>query len=393
MSNFLGQKGEKYSRTDIQEILNVPPDRRGGDWSTGYTRYNNEFFLFVNVGNAGRTGHDYENQWEENHLVWFSKGGTSINNPQIQDLISGRYPVHVFSRSADRTPFIYAGKAKLLAVKDQSPVQVRWSFEKEHTSTKPRVDIAATLSEYGFHLDPPLVHTQRAVKGSLVVYIKQQSASFPLVIPPEWSERLADLIAVGGERPVNRLFYHNATMRSFPSRSHGGREPIKYGIDFGFANRRALSSFLQILTEDALPPVAGPTQQTVDPRTETEVTRACRLGQQKFREELISEYEQCPVTGIDMPELLRASHIKPWSLATNAERLDCNNGILLAIHVDVLFDKGLMTFKDDGEIVFSSRLSGPTLGTIRAGMFKRLTKLTPKRLSYLEYHREQVFRP
>jgi hypothetical protein len=52
------QVGEKYTRAEVQDALNVPEDRRGGDWDTGYTSYDGQIYVFCNVGTAGRTGHD-----------------------------------------------------------------------------------------------------------------------------------------------------------------------------------------------------------------------------------------------------------------------------------------------------------------------------------------------
>lgn len=81
-----------------------------------------------------------------------------------------------------------------------------------------------------------------------------------------------------------------------------------------------------------------------------------RVGQGKFRRDLIEVWGgevKCALTGIDLPELLIASHIKPWRASTDAERLDGCNGLLLAAHVDKLFDRYLLTFKSNsrGELV------------------------------------------
>jgi len=67
---------------------------------------------------------------------------------------------------------------------------------------------------------------------------------------------------------------------------------------------------------------------------------------------------RCAITGLDIPTLLCASHIKPWAeCRTDAERLDIFNGLLLAPHFDALFDKGFITVTDAGEIDISPRLS------------------------------------
>jgi predicted restriction endonuclease len=50
---------------------------------------------------------------------------------------------------------------------------------------------------------------------------------------------------------------------------------------------------------------------------------------------------------------LIASHIKPWRSANNQERIDGSNGLLLAPHVDLLFDRGLISFTDEGSLLVS----------------------------------------
>ncbi len=87
-----------------------------------------------------------------------------------------------------------------------------------------------------------------------------------------------------------------------------------------------------------------------DPTTAERLIHA-RVGQGLFRQNVLALYPQCPVTGVSMPELLRASHIKPWRDSSDEERLDPYNGLMLAPHVDVLFDKGYISFTDEGNII------------------------------------------
>lgn len=85
-----------------------------------------------------------------------------------------------------------------------------------------------------------------------------------------------------------------------------------------------------------------------DSGTEQATMVLARLGQGKFREGVIEAWkigEKCPLTKIDVRELLVASHIKPWSECNDVERLDPANGLLLATHVDKLFDKHLASFE------------------------------------------------
>ena len=66
---------------------------------------------------------------------------------------------------------------------------------------------------------------------------------------------------------------------------------------------------------------------------------------------------RCPVTGCEMLSILISSHILPWSECNDDERLDVENGILLSPDIDSLFDKHLISFTNDGELVLSNRIS------------------------------------
>src|SRR5690606_14202034 len=89
--------------------------------------------------------------------------------------------------------------------------------------------------------------------------------------------------------------------------------------------------------------------------TETLALVKQRIGQDLFRKALMEYWEgKCAVTGIAVPELLRASHAKPWAdCASDDERLNVYNGFLICAHLDALFDRGLMTFDNTGIAVFS----------------------------------------
>ncbi len=119
-----------------------------------------------------------------------------------------------------------------------------------------------------------------------------------------------------------------------------------------------------------------------------------RVGQELFREGLLRYWEgRCAVTGIPERDLLRGSHIKLWAdCTTEGERLDSNNGLLLVAHLDALFDKGFVTFRDDGLIVISSRLSEHTRALLNVHESMRVTRLTQSHCGYLDWHRTRVFR-
>ena len=128
---------------------------------------------------------------------------------------------------------------------------------------------------------------------------------------------------------------------------------------------------------------------------ETERTREVRqrVGQDVFREALMDLWQgRCAVTGLALPpQLLRASHSKPWAKATHHERLDPFNGLLLSIHLDAMFDTGLIAFSDEGVLLCSRHLDGPIQDhfSIAAGL--RLRSLSPGHMPYLSWHREHLF--
>ena len=117
----------------------------------------------------------------------------------------------------------------------------------------------------------------------------------------------------------------------------------------------------------------------------------CRGGQAQYRAALLRKWHGCcAVTGIAEPELLRASHIKPFNVCNSDERYDVDNGLILSAHVDAAFDKGLVTFDDCGKIQFAKKLSRETIKKMCfSGL--RLPRLNSKQKQYLSWHRENVF--
>lgn len=93
-------------------------------------------------------------------------------------------------------------------------------------------------------------------------------------------------------------------------------------------------------------------------RTETLRQQVARLGQGRFRSALEKRWNGCcPLTNISERALLRASHIVPWNRCEKeAERLSPDNGLLLSVLWDAAFDRGLVSFDDDGVVMFAARL-------------------------------------
>lgn len=128
--------------------------------------------------------------------------------------------------------------------------------------------------------------------------------------------------------------------------------------------------------------------------TEVERLVVQRVGQDLFRDGLLEYWDgHCAVTGLGVEELLRASHIKPWAdCATDAERLDVFNGLLLAPHLDAAFDRGFITVEDDGAVVVAQTVANEDRKVLGLEAPLRVMALAEGHRAYLAWHRERVFR-
>ena len=125
-------------------------------------------------------------------------------------------------------------------------------------------------------------------------------------------------------------------------------------------------------------------------RTEIETLIKARQGQGSFRQKLLKLYPSCPLTGLDIEPLLIASHIKPWSVCDDNERLCRFNGLMLAPNIDRLFDNGLITFDTDGTIKISPTIDSENQKRLGISPDMKL-KIRPESEKYFEYHRNHVF--
>lgn len=131
-----------------------------------------------------------------------------------------------------------------------------------------------------------------------------------------------------------------------------------------------------------------------DKGTEVERLVRQRVGQDVFRAALLDYWGgACAVTGLALPDVLRASHAKPWAdCASDEERLDVFNGFLLVAHLDALFDRGLITFDAGGGLVIAPRLTAEHRAALHLREAMRLRWVAPEHLPFLQWHRDHVFR-
>lgn len=260
-------------------------------------------------------------------------------------------------------------------------------------------EIVEALIERGFDEAHATSKVQLLRRGQLNLYVKRNTRRLPLIMHPSFDMCLADMRRIPGvqtDQPVT--FYVNSNLREFPvyAAEHRG-SPSRFGIDLSVTGD-AVDPLLDLLTDSL--DIDTPDGQIrrigsdEDPLTEREQVGLARVGQGAFRAALISHWNgACAVTGLDQLELLRASHIKPWKVASNQERLDAFNGLLLAPHLDALFDRGLITFGAGGELIFSSRLTSQNRR--RLGMVEgaAIGSLEDRHRPYLKHHQERVFLP
>lgn len=151
-------------------------------------------------------------------------------------------------------------------------------------------------------------------------------------------------------------------------------------------------------TIDSLLAVADFVQ--LPPGVDKEQKTKIRIGQEFFRKAVISSYEsQCCITGINEPQLLIASHIKPWAVSDESkERTDPRNGLCLNALHDKAFDKGLLTITTDYRILLSDKLAKAKMDeTTKLWLlsYNHKSIILPSRFSpareFIEYHNDVIF--
>jgi len=240
------------------------------------------------------------------------------------------------------------------------------------------------------------------------IYIKTPSGNTkahfvrnrPFVINPELKSELLSYLEICGVDINIEDYYHNSNLKGYPKRFNEGKTERQYGIDIGFESDTSLLSFLDLLLgKSSRKPSATPefdievARQEIDceRKTTKEALVEARLGQGKYRDDLLHLWKTCSVSDFSMKEFLRASHIKPWRDSNNTERLDKYNGLLLNPTLDIAFDRGFISFDDEGAIIVSERYADE-LSNMGIDHSLVLKTTFPQQLKYLSWHREHVLR-
>jgi hypothetical protein len=139
-------------------------------------------------------------------------------------------------------------------------------------------------------------------------------------------------------------------------------------------------------------PKPGSIESSDDAEGEREAIIKARIGQGRFRIDVIALWGSCAVTGCSVSKVLVASHIVPWALCTNnKEKLDPFNGLLLTPNLDKLFDLFLIAFDDAGTILLSKELGAKQIAILGVNEKSKLRFVRPAMKPYLRRHRE-IFR-
>jgi len=206
-------------------------------------------------------------------------------------------------------------------------------------------------------------------------------------------------------RLVNYASYDpQLKQRGISGMAHGGKKCGEYWSEFTGNRERLLFESERILAQREGTTIEKKYGQEIRdiPKGiigETKVREVkTRVNQMVFRQIVLANYEsRCALTGIDLPELLVASHIIPWA-ENEQERLNPENGICLSSLYDKAFDKGLISFTNDKRVIFSTRLKENVGKEYYAKFFtpiENTTLITPKKYhvnpAFLEWHRDCIF--
>lgn len=219
-----------------------------------------------------------------------------------------------------------------------------------------------------------------------------------------------DMKMTGGNRAISNHVKEGKRLLVFKSLGHG--KPYRFDGEFicmssyirpntpatRGPNRDAIVFRLQPLSNE---PLFKPHKVAEQPPLELELgsTTALKLTsvrtkQELFKRRLLDVEKQCRMTKIMDLRFLRASHIKPWSACeTGDQRTDGNNGLLLAPHADLLFDRGWISFENKGRLCIATDLPGDVRAKIGLNLRegRNCGQFNSEQQKYLDFHREQIF--
>ena len=173
--------------------------------------------------------------------------------------------------------------------------------------------------------------------------------------------------------------------------THDTNGNIRLGIKFFFKRKGAFIPIQPSLFASTIatePEVEY--EINIPNKTERSGLVTSRIGHGAYRKRIIHRWEyKCAVTGFDKINVLVASHILPWAIADDNQRLDVHNGILLSPNYDALFDRHLITFENRGKIILSDSIEMQAYNKIGVTGKEKIQNLSQYNFEYLNIHREK----
>jgi len=333
--------GNLYTKKDIYETLNVPLSKRKGAWDTGYRKYNANIYIFINIGVAGRTGHNYDNHWAGKDLVWFGKTKSNVFQPLIRDMIDANCDVHIFTRTNNGDPFTYQGLGHVKAFKDVRPVKIIWQLNHED------------IIDIGKAWDLFLVNAKASFNSEEVYFSPKQGYEYKVINLSDESITIKRL-SVKNETEV--VLTKNVFKTALQRLNASGGFIAKKGMYKKVAFETAIVWFLPMLDWDddiknivlSDAPIENNKSEVPhfqEANDDTEIVSLqkqlrTRRGQNKLRENLFFLYDKkCCVTGSSIKDILHACHIVSHSTSGNN---NSTNALLLRSDIHDLFDSNLL---------------------------------------------------
>ena len=192
--------------------------------------------------------------------------------------------------------------------------------------------------------------------------------------------------------------------RGVSGMTHGGKKCEEYWNEFSndkerlvFESEKILAKYEGTTVEEKFSDAIKDIPSGITGDTKIRQVKI-RVNQNVFRQIVLANYDRkCALTGIDLPELLVASHIIPWS-ENEKERLNPENGICLSMLYDKAFDRGLISFSNEYKVLFSSRLKeniGKQYYNLYFSPIESAELTIPKKYhinqKFLEWHRDCIF--
>ena len=220
---------------------------------------------------------------------------------------------------------------------------------------------------------------------------------------PELSDNiLIALVEWQNEQPISLYLiptseWNTGKWNILKDRDYEGlKSEPEWGIDINQSNKYELNNFqfnkfINTFKERENKKIIEEIEHSEEKEIEKQALIKVRLGHSKLREDIIKIKGECEICGLSHNKLLIASHIKPWAKSDNFEKLDSANILLLCSMHDALFDKGLISFDDNGKILISKELNEKEQALVNINEDSCISIISDKQKEYIKYHRENIF--